>query len=296
MSDIIQKLKHSTIQHGLVNQRIYLMKLEPLDLPGIIPELDALALQSRYQKILAKIPGKHKALFSKAGYGQEGLIRNFFRDRDDALFMTKYFSSQRKTMVDDDNIKEILSLATNSKEKQSFNKFDPNQTFHRCRAADAHEMSQLFKTVFKTYPFPVFDPRYLIESMNRHSRYFCVRRNGRMISIAAAEIDYANQSVEMTDFATLSKYRGQGLASYLLKQMECEMLQQGMRTLFSIARALSPAMNITFANYGYLYGGTLINNTNISGRIESMNVWYKHLKKNTSLHTNKGCVFNKPSF
>jgi putative beta-lysine N-acetyltransferase len=191
--------------------------------------------------------------------------------------MTKYFSSQRQNLIDKDTIKNILSLATNNKEKQSIKRFDPNQTFRRCRPADAHEMSLLFKTVFKTYPFPVFDPRYLIESMNRHSRYFCVRRNGRMIAIAASEIDSDNRSVEMTDFATLSTYRGQGLASHLLAEMEREMVEQGMKTLFSIARALSPAMNITFGNYGYLYGGTLINNTNISGCIESMNVWYKHL-------------------
>jgi hypothetical protein len=50
-----------------------------------------------------------------------------------------------------------------------------------------------------------------------------------------------------------------------------------MQTLFSIARALSPAINITFGDAGYTFGGTLINNTNISGRIESMNIWYKQL-------------------
>ena len=48
-------------------------------------------------------------------------------------------------------------------------------------------------------------------------------------------------------------------------------------TYFSIARSLSAAMNITFAKNGYRYGGTLGNNTNIAGRIESMNIWYKHL-------------------
>ena len=39
----------------------------------------------------------------------------------------------------------------------------------------------------------------------------------------------------------------------------------------------APGMNITFAKHGYHYAGTLNNNTNICGRIESMNVWYKSL-------------------
>jgi hypothetical protein len=48
-----------------------------------------------------------------------------------------------------------------------------------------------------------------------------------------------------------------------------------MKTLYTIARSHSAGMNITFAKKGYLFGGTLINNTDISGKIESMNVWYK---------------------
>jgi len=37
-------------------------------------------------------------------------------------------------------------------------------------------------------------------------------------------------------------------------------------------------MNITFRKAGYEFGGRLKNNTNISGNIEGMNVWYKSLK------------------
>jgi hypothetical protein len=37
-------------------------------------------------------------------------------------------------------------------------------------------------------------------------------------------------------------------------------------------------MNITFSKLGYKYGGLLKNNTNISGAIESMNVWYKEIQ------------------
>ena len=36
-------------------------------------------------------------------------------------------------------------------------------------------------------------------------------------------------------------------------------------------------MNITFARQGYAFSGTLYNNTNISGNLESMNVWHKPL-------------------
>jgi beta-lysine N6-acetyltransferase len=36
-------------------------------------------------------------------------------------------------------------------------------------------------------------------------------------------------------------------------------------------------MNKTFLKFDYCYSGTLINNTNIAGSIESMNVYYKHL-------------------
>jgi beta-lysine N6-acetyltransferase len=36
-------------------------------------------------------------------------------------------------------------------------------------------------------------------------------------------------------------------------------------------------MNVTFSRAGYTFTGTLINNTNIGGSIESMNVWYKRL-------------------
>ena len=40
---------------------------------------------------------------------------------------------------------------------------------------------------------------------------------------------------------------------------------------------MSAGMNITFSKNGYKYGGTLVNNTDISGQIESMNVWFKNL-------------------
>jgi len=59
--------------------------------------------------------------------------------------------------------------------------------------------------------------------------------------------------------------------------MENEVRAKGIKTAYTIARAASAGMNVTFAKGGYHFGGRLINNTNISGRIESMNVWFKSL-------------------
>ena len=81
----------------------------------------------------------------------------------------------------------------------------------------------------------------------------------------------------MTDFATLPDYRGNNLSMMLLKEMEALMRSKKMKTVYTIARALSTGMNVTFSKMNYVFAGTLINNTNIAGKIESMNVWYKNL-------------------
>jgi putative beta-lysine N-acetyltransferase len=108
-------------------------------------------------------------------------------------------------------------------------------------------------------------------------RYFGCRLSGKLVALSSAEMDSEGLNVEMTDFATLPDYRGHGLAAHLLARMEAEMADAGMLTAYTIARAYSFGMNITFARAGYEFAGTLTNNTNISGGIESMNVWWKRL-------------------
>ena len=81
----------------------------------------------------------------------------------------------------------------------------------------------------------------------------------------------------MTDFAVLPEYRGQNLAFRLLVKMEQEMKYANIKTVYTIARLKVPGMNKTFLKSGYKFTGTLLNNTNIGGSIESMNIYYKHL-------------------
>jgi putative beta-lysine N-acetyltransferase len=278
MADIIEKIGRSIVQHGPYNRRVYLMKLHVRDVLHILPALDRLAHDKHYEKILAKVPSESKAVFEKQGYVQEAVIPEYFNNREHAFFMCKYLSSSRRQITDRQQIQDILSLAKQQGQLPSKKKPTQPLNIRICRPEDANEMSRVFKSVFETYPFPIFDADYLATVMkNKQAMYFCMENDRQINAIAASELDPDNKGVEMTDFATLPEYRGRGFAGCLLEDMERTMAEQGMKTAFSIARALSPGMNILFARKGYAFGGTLVNNTQISGRIESMNVWYKSL-------------------
>jgi putative beta-lysine N-acetyltransferase len=138
-------------------------------------------------------------------------------------------------------------------------------------------MAPLYGQVFATYPFPIAEPDFLAETMASHVTYFGVWSDGEPVALSSAETDRDARNVEMTDFATLPEQRGNGYARMLLARMQTTMRNEGIRTAYTIARAISPGMNITFARQGYRFGGCLVNNTNICGKIESMNIWYRPL-------------------
>jgi putative beta-lysine N-acetyltransferase len=274
MSDTLEKIGNSQIQHGPDNDRIYLMKLNPADLPDIVEKLDTLAAEKSYTKIFAKVPSPHAAAFTADGYRKEGTIPQFYNGETDAAFLGKFIDPAREITPQRDEIEQIIALAQ-SKHGRPGDSLPNGYTLRPAVEADAKELAEVYKQVFASYPFPIHDPDYLIETMRSHVCYFVAEKDGKIAAAASGEMDKENRNAEMTDFATLPEHLGNGLAVHLLKFMEPEMRKLGMATLYTIARAISPGMNITFAKCSYIFGGTLINNTQISGSIESMNLWYR---------------------
>src|SRR5690554_161635 len=275
--DFLESYNFSLIQHGKLSDRIYLIKLAKEDYPEIIVVLDELAEKYNYTKIFAKVPADCKDGFLVKGYNEEAFIPTFYRGREGASFLGKYFSSSRAKEQHEETLKAVLQVAFKkaAAAQQNMTALPPGFSYVLAQQDDAVEIAQLYGAVFDTYPFPIDEPQYIINTMNKNSLYFCIRYKGKLAALASSEMDVAAKNVEMTDFATLPGYTGQGLASYLLHKMESEMQKRGLKTAYTIARAYSYGMNVTFAKRGYHYGGTLINNTNIGGRIESMNVWYR---------------------
>ncbi len=278
MIDKIEHFHSSTLQHGKHNDRIFLMETDPEKTCEIIDYIEFLSKKYKYTKIIAKVPIRFYKEFQKQGYIEEARIPNLYKGEFDGLFLAKYpeWNNKRNQEPNTNQIKKVINIAK-SKPKSHQIKLDEGFEFKQLNQNDTDEITSLFKKVFKTYPFNIFCKNFVRNSMNENVKYFGIKKDNELVSISSADMDKKHLNAEMTDFATLPEYRGKNFALYLLKQMEKYLNVEGFKTAYATARSISYAMNITFAKNNYNYCNTLVNNTNIGGNIESLNVWHKNL-------------------
>lgn len=274
-TDVVTTIGASTVQHGPTSNRVYVMKLAPADLPEILDDLVELAQREGYTKIFAKVPASVRPPFLDRGYVEEARIPRLFRGREDGYLLSLFRDPTRSR--DSRSFDDVLAAARRASANGCIRPFPPGAICSPASPADAPALAALYRDVFATYPFPIHREEYIRETMEHGARYFCVRIGGVIAAVSSAEMDPGEEHVEMTDFATRPEFRGQGLSGHLLRRMETAMRSAGMKTAYTIARATSFPMNITFARAGYAYGGTLLNNTGICGGVESMHVWYRPL-------------------
>lgn len=270
-----KKIK-SKISHTTESNRVYLMHLHNDDFPGIIDYLEELTNKFKYTKILAKVPSNLAPSFLNSGYSIEAFIPLFFKGETDVLFMSKYKDAERK--IEESILLESFQQIFETTPSVNNKNKDTNYTIRELGVGDIDNMIKVFKKVFATYPFPIFESSFLKKSMHQKAtRYFGAFYQENLIAISSSECDYIEKNAEMTDFAILSEHRKKGLSIALLSFMEEELTKNSFTTFYTISRLKSLSMNKTFYNKNYKYTGTLIKNTQISGNIESMNVWYKNI-------------------
>ncbi len=279
LKDTIEILGDSKIQHGQLNKRVYLMKLAYEDTGQIVGALDAMAAEHGYSKIFAKVPRFAREAFGNNGYETEAHVPEFYEATEDVYMMCRYLDPARADEGEAAKTYDEVLETAKEKKGQAAADFPEDCEVRLCEEDDAEVLAELYAEVFPTYPFPIDQPDYIVETMRTHVRYFGVWENGKMIAASSCEMDEPELNVEMTDFATRPDARGKGLATSLLGLMEQDMRDRGIHLAYTIARSPSFGMNITFARHDYAYAGRLRNNTNIGGQFESMNVWYKKLKE-----------------
>lgn len=281
-SDLVLHRGNSVIQHGHFNNRVYVMKLATEDIPDILRYADDLARKEGYTKIFVKVPESSVEVFASDGYITEATVPFFFHGKEPAVFMAKYLDLKRKEVRDPMVTANVLSEAFCHIGEGHPHQSPEGFALMHAHAGDAGDIAALYRTVFKTYPFPIFDPDYIRESMQGSTRFFVIKKSHLLAAVASCDIDAENKNVEVTDFATGPLFRGRGFAGLLLHAMETELKKEGICLAYTICRAGFGPINTVFAGAGYQFGGVLPNNTNICGSMESMNVWYKKLEGSPS--------------
>lgn len=272
--DIMEKIGKSTIHHGKDSNRIYLMSLDRNDLSNITQKLDDLAHKNGYTKIMVKVQDNQKQVFEENGYETEAVIPTLYSGKS-GRFLCKYLDEQRRDNRWKATCSEILKIAREKKPDSSLIQLSDGFVCREAKEDDILSMVEVYKSVFESYPFPIYDEGYILKTMKENLVYFGIWKENQLVALSSIELAKKHSNAEMTDFAVLKEYRGSRLARCLLRVMEEKLLELSVQTAYTIARAKSPGMNITFAKNGYTYSGTLVNNTQIAGQIESMNVWYK---------------------
>jgi beta-lysine N6-acetyltransferase len=273
--DRITTIGRSRIQYGPLSDRVYLMQLAPGDEKSVIAAMHKLAQAEDYSKLFAKIPARSAAVFKDAGFEIEAQIPDFYADGDAALFVSRFRYEYRRRPSDVERIRKVIASAMQKAGGGIHRPLPDDCNLIFMNADRATQIAALYSRVFESYPFPIFDPDYIRRSMEENFNYVGIFCHATLIALASAE--RIESGVEMTDFATDPAHRRASMAAHLLAAMEADARRDGVKTAFTIARAVSYGINIMFARAGYAFGGTLVNNTNISGRVQSMNVWYKPL-------------------
>lgn len=281
MSDAIDIIGNSLVQHGSGSELAYLLRLDPADAPDVVEKLEHLACSRGYSKVCAKVPAAEAGRFVAAGYHLEAAIPCFFQ-QDAACFMAKYFSSERKVERQRLLVREVLDVAV-AQQRAGAPPVPAGCTLRVAGEADVVEMADFYRDALACKPAQLHDPAFIRGEMRQGSIFFGLWREGSLAALCCARIDSLACSAEMAFFAVQPKSMADQLQTTLLQHMEQKVATLGIRSVFAQVRAYAFGVNINLARSGYHFGGTLTNNSNLYGRLESVNVWHKALAEDPSL-------------
>ena len=259
------------------NERIKILEYKGTNIPALADYLNYLATENGFGKVVLVAKEEDWETFVSRGYILEGFIRNYFSGKT-GYCLSRFFSKERRIGAFIDEEDEILQQILSQPVTVNIKKLPEDYRLRSAGTEDIPSLVELFSLVFPSYPTPLNRPEYLEQVMGTKAHFKVIEHQGKIISAASGEINRINKAVELTDCATLPDYRGQGLMSVLIRALEEEMRKEHMQTVYSLSRALSHGINLVFHRHGYTFGGRLINNCNIMGKYEDMNLWVKHIE------------------
>lgn len=255
------------------NNRIQVVDYHVGDPDAFVQGLRERASSRGLGKVFMKARDADAPALEAAGMEREATITGYYHG-EDAAVLALFVDPGRREQPHLAAEQEILEAVRSQPADPTSPPLPEGYRSATATPGDAPDLAALYQEVFASYPYPIRDADYLVETMASHVIYRIVRdQDGRVVAAASAETSPSHSNAEMTDFATLPDQRRKGLALHLLAGLEEEMERRGIVCLYTIARARSFGMTRVFYNRGYVFTGTLVNNCNISGGFEDMHVW-----------------------
>lgn len=260
------------------NRRLKILDYEAEDYTAMIQRLAWLAESNDFDKIFVKAGHEDFQKFLSHGYMMEGVLRYYFRGQD--AFVLSRFSSTSRMRNDAllEEAKLIEDLIYNS--APAAGRLPLPDEIELVRASNRHipALVSIYRSVFETYPSPLTSADFVKSTMERSCLYTLATRNDEALAVACADISKKHSNAEMTDCATFPHARGQGLMQHILTALEDDLREKEIMTAYTLARAGSVGMNRVFFRLGYEFSGRLVNNCDIFGQFEDMNIWVKRLR------------------
>ncbi len=282
MYDTLEKRSGATLHHGETHKRVYLTETDKANWDALIPEMKNLAAEKNYDKIIGRVPENAIEKFKANGYKVEAKIPKMFNGETTGYFLADFLSKERehcneRELKTIESVKTIAKAANNSQKDGHFSLPD-NLVVRKLTRNDLFTMADLHQKAFKSYSFPIHKTDYLSELAAKNHEFYGLFDGEELQVSAILKIHEEESNVEIVDFATHPDIKGQNLSYYLVQEIKKELAQTGYKTIYSLVRATSYGLNITFSKHDFVFGGTLYNNTFIRDTIESMNVWYYNVK------------------
>ena len=278
MFEIIENIDGALVYHGIMHNRIYFSEADNVNLDNLLQKIKDLAKKKRYEKILGKASEKELNVLKSKGFIMEAKIPGLYHGSVDGYFLAEYPNKQRYAN-DEKNLKTIATVKTiakaaNSSHSNSYFEMPVDFIIEKLTSSEFESLEDLYQKAYKYHPHQIKDATYFSKLKELNHQFYGLFQNGELLVSAILSINETESNMEIVDFITHPNYRGQNLSYFLVQEIKQQMDDLKCKTVYTMVRATSYGLNITFSKHGFLLAGTLTNNCKVLDTMESMNVWY----------------------